>query len=230
MKPTLAFLQQKFDEYNRLIFSGQLPRVRFFESHAKRYLGQCITHHSRSRDGRSVLTEYRLRFSTVWDLPQAEWEDVLIHEMIHLSLNVNGLRDSTPHGTRFRSEMSRINRDYGRHVTISHRSLAPVGGRAASLPRAHVVAHVRMHNGRHGIKVLPRVEQRIVDYYARVFASPEVANVNLYMVRDAYFDRFPNSSALYVHFLPEDEILAHLEQAELMQCDGRRILRHYTSR
>jgi len=40
------------------------------------------------------------------------------------------------------------------------------------------------------------------------------------------FNRYPNSSALKVHFLEADEIWKQLEGAEKMECDGKTIKRN----
>ena len=264
--PTLPFLQQKFDELNALIFAGRLPHVPLLLGNAKSYLGQCLSTKERRRDGKVVHTHFRLRFSQRHDLSPQEWEDVLIHEMIHLYIGVNKWQDSSSHGPVFRQLMDEINRHFGRQVAISHRATpapdtpsstgqtdashgvqadvssatgqttGPSGNPAIGpcmsptkeqrvKPRYHVVALVRMTDGRTGLKVLPRIEQRILHYYQAAMRSTGVASVALYMACDAYFERFPNSSVLRVHFLPEEEILPHLQQAEVLKTDGRRIIR-----
>ena len=259
MLPTLPFLQQKFDELNTLIFAGRLPHVPLLLGNANSYLGQCLSTKERRQGGKVVHTNFRLRFSQRHDLTPQEWEDVLIHEMIHLCIGVNTWQDRSPHGPLFRRMMDDINQRFGRHVAISHRQMptqhaqsgAPQNGTPqpdqgsvptastrqpsgshndqadgpAPRPRYHVVALVRMTDGRTGLKVLPRIEQRILHYYQGAMRSKGVASVTLYMVCDPYFEQFPNSSVLRVHFLPEAEILPHLQQAEMLRTDGRRIVR-----
>ena len=69
-------------------------------------------------------------------------------------------------------------------------------------------------DGRMGIKVLPRVLKSIIYYYNNVLANKEIKAIQLYMSNDVFFNRFPNSSALKVHFLDADTITQHLESAE----------------
>jgi len=46
------------------------------------------------------------------------------------------------------------------------------------------------------------------------------------MSNNVFFNRYPNSSALKVHFLEADEIRKQLEGAEKMECDGKTIKRN----
>ena len=50
-------------------------------------------------------------------------------------------------------------------------------------------------------------------------------NIRLYMSNNVFFNKYPNSSALKVHFVDKDEIKKQLEGAELMECDGKNIRR-----
>ena len=72
-------------------------------------------------------------------------------------------------------------------------------------------------------KVLPRVLPSILNYYNQVVSVKDVAGVQLYMSNDIFFNRYPNSSALKVHFLDASIIQEHLETAEKMECDGKSI-------
>ncbi len=45
------------------------------------------------------------------------------------------------------------------------------------------------------------------------------------MSNDIFFNRFPNSAALKVHFVNEEEVLGHLAGAEVLLCDGKKIIR-----
>ena len=79
--------------------------------------------------------------------------------------------------------------------------------------RNHVVAVVTFHDGRTGIKVLPRQPHRILYYYNNVLSNADISSVQLYQTTDIFFNRYPNSSALKVHFLERAEIQQHLQDA-----------------
>ena len=113
---------------------------------------------------------------------------------------------------------------YHRNISISHRSTKEQKEELVDKrQRYHVVAVVTFHNGKVGIKVLPRVLPSILNYYNQVTKVKDVAGVQLYMSNDIFFNRYPNSSALKVHFLDESTIQEHLATAEKMECDGKSI-------
>ena len=63
-----------------------------------------------------------MRISLDFDLPQEEWEDVVIHEMIHLHIAHHDIKDSSSHGPKFRAMMADINRRHGRRICVTARS------------------------------------------------------------------------------------------------------------
>ena len=120
--------------------------------------------------------------------------------------------------------MNDINERFGRQVTVSHQSTKAQREQTVDkVPHYHVVAVVRFKDGRVGIKVLPRISQRIFYYYQHVGAHQDVAHVALYMAHDAFFNRFPNSSALKVHFVNEDDLTAPLKGAKFISVEGNKL-------
>ena len=215
MIATHEYVKEKFGEFNRLIFDGKLPLPPICMSNARTFLGACTFKSKRNWLGRTVLYDFKLKISKRLDLPENEIEDIIIHEMIHYYIGVNQMKDSSAHGTLFRQMMSDINRKHGRHITISHKMTTEQ--RQLTVDKTekwHVVAVVGMKNGRTGIKVLPRVWQSINKYCDGVKRSGEVDEVKLYICKDAYFNRFPTSSALRVYYPPMDELTRHLKDAK----------------
>lgn len=230
MKATIPYVEHKFEEFNRQMFGGKLPHTPIELSHAKTFLGQCVCKKRRSLFGRTELYDFRLRINARPDLEEHKLEDVIIHEMIHLYIGIHQLEDTSAHGALFRKMMDDINKRFGRHVTVSHKSTETSREQMADTRRRwHVVAVVGFHDGRTGIKVLPRIVQRICHYYSSVLSSREVQGVKLYMSNDTFFNRFPNSSALKVHFMDPSVLSEHLTGAERMECDGQTIKRHISS-
>lgn len=227
MDITIPYIKRKFGEFNQQIFAGRLPMPPIRLSHAKTFLGACVYKKRTGKDGRVEKYDFVLRISTRMDLSEQEVEDTILHEMIHYYIGYNQLEDTSPHGVVFRKIMAGINAKYGRHIVISHKSSKAQSEQVVDRhPRYHVVAVVSFHDGRTGIKVLPRVLTSILRYYNGALASREVAAVRLFMTHDAFFNRFPNSSSLKVHFVPVDEIQSHLVGAEKLECDGKRIQRN----
>lgn len=222
--PTVQDIKLLFDHFNTLCFDGKLPPVPIELSRARTYLGQCTFMRRRKPWGGVERYDFKLRISTRVELTQAELEDVLLHEMIHYYIGVNQLKDTSAHGQLFRAKMQEINTRHGRNITISHRYTAEQREQAADTRRRwHMVAVVTMTDGRTGIKVLPRIVQRITHYYNMVQLSPEVAAVNLYMTDDPFFNKYPNSAALKVHYIDKAELTHHLHGSHPVTCDGTTI-------
>ena len=230
MKPSIAYLKQKFEEFNRLMFGGKLPMPPIELGRARTYLGTCMYQKQRRLFRKDKLCNFRMRFSTCFDLPEQEWEDTLIHEMIHYYIGVNQLKDTSSHGTLFKQMMAQINKQHGRHITISHKSTAEQREQNIDTrQRWHVVAVVKMQDGKTGVKVLPRVAQRIVRYFNLVGSNSRVASVSLYVCKDAYFNRFPCSSALNVVYADPEQVAQHLANAQPLKCNGKQLIPASTS-
>ena len=211
MKPTVQYVESKFDEFNAMIFDGKLPKIPVALSNAASYVGLC-TFKTRRRPFRAPeYYGFKLRISTRFDLPEAEVEDTVIHEMIHYHIRLNGIKDTSAHGKVFRQMMDDINRKFGRHVTISHRTTKEQ--REAALdkrPRLRVVAVVTFKDGRQGLKLLPPVEKKVSAYHRALMRSGRVSGIEYYQESDPWFNRYPTSSAFNVFFVPMNEVRKHL--------------------
>ncbi|MDO4959074.1 MAG: SprT-like domain-containing protein [Prevotellaceae bacterium] len=211
MKPTIEYIEKKFGEFNHLIFDDRLPLLPIQLSNAKSFLGMLVYKKRRKPFGRVEKYDFRLRISTRMDLPEAEVEDTIIHEMIHYYIDFNGIKDTSAHGQVFRQMMSDINTRFGRHITITHKSTPEQRQQLVDTrKRWHVVAVVKFHDGRTGIKILPRIRQRIITYRNLILTSKEIKDVELYMSNDPYFNAYPVSSALKVHIVEPIEFESHL--------------------
>lgn len=121
MIATRQFVKDKFFEFNALCFEGALPVVPIRMSRARSYCGMLRSRVLRNKDGRRTHYDFLLLISTAFDLPEAELEDTVLHEMIHYWIYWNELTDTSAHGRLFRAKMKEINERFGRHITISHR-------------------------------------------------------------------------------------------------------------
>ena len=209
------------------MFGGKLPKIPVELSDAKTFLGQCVYKKQRKPFGKTELYDFRLRINTRVDLPEREIEDTIIHEMIHYYIGYNKLEDASAHGPQFLGIMNEINRKFGRHLTVSHKSTKEQREQLQDKrSHYHVIAVVNFHDGRTGIKVLPRVLRSILYYYNNVLTNREISSIQLYMSNNVFFNSYPNSSTLKVHFLEADEINKQLAGAEKMACDGKSIKRN----
>ena len=226
MKATIPYIEQKFEEFNQLIFAGQLPEIPVRLSDAKTFLGKCCFRKRRKEDGGIEYYGFELRINTRIDLPESEIEDTIIHEMIHYFIAYKQLEDASAHGPIFRHMMDSINEKYHRQVTVKYKGTEEQTEELIDKKQHyHVVAVVVLKDGRSAIKVLPRVMPSIVNYYNKMQEQKEIVAVQLFMSNDVYFNRFPTSSALKAHFLDASIIKEHLSGAEKMECNGKTIIR-----
>lgn len=226
MKATIPYVEKKFEEFNRLMFDGKLPRLPIELSDAKTFLGICVYKKRRTLLDKTVCYDFKLRINTRIDLDEAEVEDIIIHEMIHYYIGYHGIVDTSAHGRVFRQMMQEINERFGRHIRVSHK---PTQEQREQLygdkQHWHMVALVLFKDGRTGIKVLPRIADKIVRYYNAVGREGSIERIEMYRTNDVFFNRYPNSSALRVHYIDRAEAERHLEGAERWVCDGMRIFK-----
>ncbi len=122
MKPNLSMLYDRFAKFNHDIFDGVLPTPNITITHSIRKLGELIIEKKIKKGEWNYNLKY-LGISDKFDRSETEIEDTLIHEMIHLKQFINKIySEETAHGKYFRSEMKRINRDFGRNIKISEKS------------------------------------------------------------------------------------------------------------
>ena len=111
-------MKRTFDWANREIFGGRLPEVELRLGSAGRVFG--MFRHPRA-DAKGDFSRCSITLSTRFDVSEEEVTDTLIHEMIHLFIYAEGIADDGPHGRWFRHHMMKINREHGRHITVSGR-------------------------------------------------------------------------------------------------------------
>ena len=121
MIPTIEYVQQKFREFNRQMFDGKLPEPPVSITNAKTYLGVCAFRKHRKWNGRLEYSDFKIRISRRFDLPQDEIDDTIIHEMIHYYIGLFSPADMPGHSPLFRKMMADINERFGRHISVSHR-------------------------------------------------------------------------------------------------------------
>ena len=162
MIPTIEYVQQKFREFNVTMFDGRLPEPPISITNAKTYLGVCAFRKHRKWHGRLEYSDFKIRISRRFDLPQNEIDDTIIHEMIHYYIGLFSPADMPGHSPLFRKMMADINERFGRHISVSHRLSKEQQEQAIdNRPKKHVVASVVLKDGRTGIKVIPCMERHI---------------------------------------------------------------------
>ena len=118
MRPTIDFLIEKFRYYNSLCFDNTLPIPPI--SLNLRYCQMGVTYFKTAVDTKGVCTysNFSIGISIRRDMPEEEYVNILVHEMIHYYILYNNWQDDSPHGTLFKRIMSNINTEYGLSISI----------------------------------------------------------------------------------------------------------------
>jgi hypothetical protein len=212
--PTVEYLEERFDTFNRMCFDGALPRIPIKLSRARTFVGRLIYRPVRDWRGRVVRREdFVLRISTYFDLPEAEIEDTLIHEMIHYWIAWKGIKDTSSHGKEFRRIMKEINALHGRNLTISHKSTPEEQDRDTRV-RDHWFCVSQLADGRTALTV---AAQPCIARIRRAFRwSPTVRSQTWYRSRDPWFNRYPHCRSPKIFPVDPAVLQPHLDAAELL--------------
>lgn len=218
MKATIRFATEKFREFNRQMFDDRLPEVPILMSDAGRALGMLKYERKRDLLGRVRCCNFRILISTRYDLPQEQIEDTLIHEMIHLFIAYNNLKDTSTHGDRFKYLMNMINRRFNRHITISNRDMSINDTDRARKP--HYICETHWNDGSRFITCCART--RIFDINNECGSQPNCMAVRWWFSSDPFFNRFPNSKKLKLYRIDDGDYALHIATAMECECSDTR--------
>lgn len=201
MKVTEEYIKERFGELNRMIFKGRLPDIPVKLTNAKTYAGMVCYKRQIGSDRKWHYSDFSMRWSNLLDRSADAIDDILLHEMIHLLILHNQMTDTAPHGQMFRSLMEKINREWGRHITISER-ITSKGRNEDTRRRNHIIGIVTFKDGNRGLMVPSITKFREIS--AVVNAHPTVEQVRWYSTRNPYFNRYPHTRTARIFRLPPD--------------------------
>ena len=188
MQLNTDILSAWFTLFNQEYFDGRLPVPVLAVGKSRTRLGSLTWKYRRKLLSKQPCG-YTIRVSNYYDADETAFKNVLLHEMIHLYIVSNRLKDTSPHGVVFRREMRRINAD-GWSVSVS----AKVDGMAKSASvkarrRQRLVLAVAMKDGKRLLSVVsPRHARRIDGVIGR---SENVEWHSWQVSSDEYFASFP---------------------------------------
>lgn len=214
MKPTLEYIKQKFEEYNRVMFDGQLPDIPIEIVNVKGYHGKCSYKTRIGEDGKKKCYDFKLSINERLDVSEEELQDTLIHEMLHYFIGYNQLDDVSAHGPVFLSMMNIINTKFNRNLTVSHKTTIREAEQLVDTQRLwHIIATIETKDGRFGIKVLPKIIVRVIDFVNKLQEDSNISSIELFMSDEPYFNRFPTSSSTKFQFVQQEEVMLNLNNA-----------------
>lgn len=220
----LQYLRRQFDEFNRLIFEGQLPTPRLRVNNSRSMLG-CVRYKTKRKFfGKREYYDFSLSISAFYDLSEEVLDDTILHEMIHLDILSNHMVDDSAHGPLFRQKMAEINKQFGRHITISHKGKLDQAPKEK--PVQNILAVSLLENGTWGI-TRPS-QSKIFDLYRDLPKYFPVKDIRWYNSRNAFFNSIPRSLTPKIYKIEKDVLEKELQDAielEFVITNGKTIIR-----
>jgi hypothetical protein len=213
MRPSVEYVERKFEEFNNLIFGGKLPKLPFKITSARTFLGQVKYFREKNDDGNWHYYGFTFYVSDKFDLPEDVVEDTIIHEMIHYYICYNQMQDNAPHGDLFRQKMEEINNAFDRHITVVHKGTKEEASTDTE-KRRHLICVSRFKDGQRAITVSadnPRILFRIWDEIERMNNIDEFKWV---YTTDPFFNNIPRAQNAKFYIIPIDDLRPHLTQVE----------------
>lgn len=109
MLVTEQFIKQKFDTFNQHYFGGELIRPEIRINHSKRLLGV-------------FYYNYTIEISDYFDRTEHDYCMTLLHEMVHLYIHQNNLKDTSSHGKLFKQTVNKLNTLYDLDIPVKEQN------------------------------------------------------------------------------------------------------------
>ena len=186
-------MEQWFTTFNEQYFDCVLPLPRLALSRSKTRLGSMSCKRVTRLLRGTKFSDFTIRLSNYYDLSERDFQNVLLHEMIHYHIAYTGVKDTSPHGVVFRRKAEAFNRKYGWNIKVtgSTRGIKP----AKPQPDCEfLVLALLLDSGEHLFSVVnPRYAHEI-DRSIRCVSR--VKSFNWYTTCDRYFMDFPRVRSL----------------------------------
>lgn len=161
MKVTLDFISSKFKEINEKYFDGELNVPQFKVIHAKNKLGvYCF-----NVDVYGNILKSVLKVSDFYDRSEKDLADTVAHEMIHLYIAQNKIKDSSDHGYMFLSVAERLNKVGGFNI----RKNTELKSFEVTRKRIYYVACYKVPRQDRYFRFV--INRNSIDYYRELFLS-----------------------------------------------------------
>ena len=193
MKLTVEYLKTRFAVFNTCYFGGKLPEPAFKIMNSRTRLGMFTCR--KERKGFFLtrrVVENTIKISSFYDATARDYDNILLHEMIHYYISHSGRRDNSMHGRLFMAEMERLN-NCGWQITVS------VDTRKWTIAERNIASSYRVialttTAGQHCLSVVNPAYISRIDRMAK--SSPRIAGYGWYDSTDAFFASFPRVRSL----------------------------------
>ena len=192
MQVSIEWIEKWFAVFNNDYFGGKLPLPDLALSKSKTRLGSMSCKHV-TRFGRTKVYDFAIRISNYYDMTEGQFQNVLLHEMIHYSIAYTGTKDTSPHGVVFRGMADAMNRKYGWDINVMI-SIRNVKIADDKIVKPFLVMALELQTGERLLTVVNPKYAKKVDSMAR--NVKRISRFAWYTSTDKYFIHYPLVRAL----------------------------------
>lgn len=194
MQIDTLWMKINFMRFNTQYFDGVLPLPRLRAGRSRTQLGTMSCKRKTSW-GRTKLYDFTISLSNYYDQTEHQFQSVLLHEMIHLSIAVSGVKDTSPHGVVFRGLMQRLNRDgWDIQIMTKTRDYTKAYTGSATVIAQYIVLALEMNDGK---RFLSSVNPKFVrDINQQLRTIPQISHYAWFTTSDRWFEAMPKVRSL----------------------------------
>ena len=194
MQIDTLWMKTNFMRFNTQYFDGVLPLPRLRAGRSRTQLGTMSCKRKTSW-GRTKLYDFTISLSNYYDQTEHQFQSVLLHEMIHLSIAVSGVKDTSPHGVVFRGLMQRLNRDgWDIQIMTKTRDYTKAYTGSATVIAQYIVLALEMNDGK---RFLSSVNPKFVrDINQQLRTIPQISHYAWFTTSDRWFESMPKVRSL----------------------------------
>ena len=194
MQIDTLWMKTNFMRFNTQYFDGVLPLPRLRAGRSRTQLGTMSCKRKTSW-GRTKLYDFTISLSNYYDQTEHQFQSVLLHEMIHLSIAVSGVKDTSPHRVVFRGLMQRLNRDgWDIQIMTKTRDYTKAYTGSATVIAQYIVLALEMNDGK---RFLSSVNPKFVrDINQQLRTIPQISHYACFTTSDRWFETMPKVRSL----------------------------------
>lgn len=194
MQIDTLWMKINFMRFNTQYFDGVLPLPRLRAGRSRTQLGTMSCKRKTSW-GRTKLYDFTISLSNYYDQTEHQFQSVLLHEMIHLSIAVSGVKDTSPHGVVFRGLMQRLNHDgWDIQIMTKTRNYTKAYTGSATVIAQYIVLALEMNDGK---RFLSSVNPKFVrDINQQLRTIPQISHYAWFTTSDRWFETMPKVRSL----------------------------------
>ncbi len=198
----IDWLQTWFDTFNQRYFNNVLPPPRFTLSKSRTRLGSMSCKKKRTWL-KTVSTDFTISISIFYDQTERQYQNVLLHEMIHYYIAYQNIKDTSAHGVVFKKMMKQLNLHDGWEITVSTKMAGIHSAHPSLQPSNRLVLALEMSKQGFFLSVVnPKYAHQI---HANLKAIPEVKHFDWYKSDNRYFEHMPSVRSLRGRKVSKDQ-------------------------